>query len=112
MDTLRTEKYDFQDRLYAADARLEQATHAARVQKGEFKISELHQQNMDFSEKILQLKLAESRLTREAHMLNERVHFLEKVLGIFEFVGLRISSDEVRTVNQYVGGSTQHRGKG
>ena len=36
-------------------------------------------QNVGLSEKILQLKLAESRLTREAHMLNERVHFLSKV---------------------------------
>ena len=36
-------------------------------------------QNVGLTEKILQLKLAESRLTRECHLLNERVHFLGKV---------------------------------
>jgi chromosome segregation ATPase len=41
--------------------------------------SEVIQQNLTLSEKILQLRLAESRLTREAHLLNERVHFLGKV---------------------------------
>jgi hypothetical protein len=68
-----------QDRATAAEARAEQAAHAAKLHRGDVKLSDVAAHNLQLSEKVLQLKLAESRLMREAHLLNEKAHFLQKV---------------------------------
>jgi outer membrane murein-binding lipoprotein Lpp len=79
MAAAREEALEAQDRATAAEARAEQAAHAAKLHRGDVKLSDVAAHNLQLSEKVLQLKLAESRLMREAHLLNEKAHFLQKV---------------------------------
>ncbi|KAK3238116.1 hypothetical protein CYMTET_51864 [Cymbomonas tetramitiformis] len=95
MAQMREEKADLREQLAAAEARVDQAAHVKRL-LAESNVPDALAQNVQLSEQILQLRLSESKLLREAHMLNEQVHFLHKVDEEREVNVQRIEEEALR----------------